>query len=117
MYLNIIYAINFNCSTIWEDMEINSNLNRFKQYRLKFVMKIVVTLSKYVFCCCISALVLISPDDESSYIFLTRKNCCEFLGSYGIIFQSVIQSGEKGVHAILSSVLTKIHPLFQIFCS
>ena len=35
---------------------------------------------------------LFSPDKGSSYVFLTRNNCCEFLASYGVIFQSVIKS-------------------------
>ena len=35
---------------------------------------------------------LFSPDEGSCYIFSTRNNCCEFLASYGVISQSVIQS-------------------------
>ena len=35
---------------------------------------------------------LFSPEEGSCYVFSTRNNCCEFLASYGIIIQSVIQS-------------------------
>ena len=35
---------------------------------------------------------LFSPDEGSCCIFSTRNNCCEFLASYGVIIQSVIQS-------------------------
>ena len=35
---------------------------------------------------------LFSPEERSCYVFLTRNNCCEFLASYGVIIQSVIQS-------------------------
>ena len=33
-----------------------------------------------------------SPDVGSYYIFSTRNNCCEFLASYDVIIQSVVQS-------------------------
>ena len=35
---------------------------------------------------------MFSPDEVSCYIFSTQNNCCEFLASYGIIIQSIIQS-------------------------
>ena len=35
---------------------------------------------------------LFSPEEEPRCGFLTWNNCCEFLASYGVIIQSVIQS-------------------------
>ena len=34
---------------------------------------------------------LLLPDEGSCYIFSIRNNCCEFLASYGVIFQSDFQ--------------------------
>ena len=34
---------------------------------------------------------LLSPDEVSCYVFSTQNDCCEFLASYGVIFQSVIK--------------------------
>ena len=35
---------------------------------------------------------LFSPDEGSCYVFSNRNNCCEFLASSGVTFQSVIES-------------------------
>ena len=35
---------------------------------------------------------LFSPDKGSCYVFLTRHNCCYFLASYGVFFQTFIKS-------------------------
>ena len=50
--------------------------------------------TKNVRCCFISAHVLscFRLTKGCDALFSTRKNCCEFLASYGNIFQSVIQS-------------------------
>ena len=34
---------------------------------------------------------LFSPEEGSCYVFSNRNNCCEFLASDGVIFQSVIK--------------------------
>ena len=34
---------------------------------------------------------LLPPEEGSCYVFSTRNNCCEFLASDGVIFQSVIK--------------------------
>ena len=34
---------------------------------------------------------LFSPEEGSCYVFSTRNNCCKFLASDGVIFQSVIK--------------------------
>ena len=34
---------------------------------------------------------LFSPEEGSCYVFSTRNNCCEFLASDGVIFQSVLK--------------------------
>ena len=34
---------------------------------------------------------LFTPEEGSCYAFSTRNNCCEFLASDGVIFQSVIK--------------------------
>ena len=41
---------------------------------------------------------LFSPDERSCYIFSTRNNSCEFLASYGVIFQSDIELCTEYIH-------------------
>ena len=59
--------------------QINQNFSRTSFMRLN------------IFCTPSHAHLFLS--DKGSYcVFLTRNNCCEFLASYGVIIQSVIQS-------------------------
>ena len=38
---------------------------------------------------------LFSPDEGSCYVFSTWNNCCKFLASYGVTFQSIIKPLHK----------------------
>ena len=40
---------------------------------------------------CFGSKNLFSPEEGSCYVFSTRNNCCEFLASGGVIFQSFIK--------------------------
>ena len=43
---------------------------------------------------------LFSPEEGSCYVFLTRNNCCGFLASDGVIFQSVIKSAIEQIRLL-----------------
>ena len=43
---------------------------------------------------------LFSAEEGSCYVFSTRNNSCEFLAFYGVITQSVIQSGKSRVESL-----------------
>ena len=47
---------------------------------------------------------MFTPDERSCNVFSTRNNCCEFLASHGVAFQSFIKSFFKtlGFGAALS---------------
>ena len=43
---------------------------------------------------------LFSPDEGSCYIFSIRNNCCEFLASYGVIFQVIFNHIAKYINCV-----------------
>ena len=53
---------------------------------------------------------LFSPDKGSCYVFSTRNNCCEFLASDGVIFQSVIKPFLKT--PVFGAPLTSLETVF-----
>ena len=49
---------------------------------------------------------LLSPDEGSCYDFSTGNNCCEFLASYGIIFQNNIKSSLLNCSWVMKNLVT-----------
>ena len=58
---------------------------------------------------------LFSPEEGSCYVFSTQNNCCQFLASDGVIFQSVIKPLCNYLQNILFLFLIVSYILIVIF--